>query len=46
LDENEDDQVAYEQKFTPEYLAYAKNVSEEFRKMKEFDRYRLIQEKM
>jgi len=46
LDEHEDDEVAHEQKFTPEYLAYAKNVSGEFRKMKESDRYRVLQEKM
>lgn len=42
MEENEHDQAAYEQKFTPEYLAYAKNLSGEFRKMKEYDRYQLI----
>ena len=39
LEQNNDDKDAYDQGFSSEYLNYAKNLTVEYKKMKEFDRY-------
>jgi len=39
LEQNSKDKAAYEQGFSSEYLNYAKNLTVEYKKMKEFDRY-------